>query len=145
MKTLRDRLIKPLPSLDAPEYIPNPTPEDGSNFILNPESNHAAVDKLFSDANIFIAHTFAAGYGYHSDSTVDTNAALIAAMTAINNIIYGNDQTMDTADAINLWLDDEYAASDLVEAYSPNTGAILAPYPELFSYFNLSYDFDDED
>ena len=146
--TLRRRLITPLPDLSAPEYIENPdptTPADGyrSNYIENPESNHRLVDELIQECSIWIARVYADSYTYHSDSTIDSHSAMLCSLTALNGLIYGNDQTMSTDEAIQLWLDNPDDAMDLIESANPNTGIsdeLDKNRPRLFTYFNLDYD-----
>lgn len=152
--TLRNRLIKPFPDMTITErYIPNPSDELDehgyrANFIPNPDCNFPMIDQLFMNATIWTALNLAQGYTYHSDSTIDSHYAIIASITELNNVVYRHNLTMDLDEAVNRWLDDVGICIDLIETANPNTGMtdeIDQSRPELFTYFNLDYDFFDED
>jgi len=148
--TLRTRLLKPLPSLAEPHMLPNPDPNHDifHNYIINPNSNHALVDELIQECAIWIARAFADCYNYHSDSTIDSHDAMIAALAELNGLIYGNDQTMSTEEAILLWVDDPDQYMDLACAANPNASLsdeINNNRPRLFEYFDLENIFGDED
>jgi hypothetical protein len=154
--TLRRRLITPLPDLSAPDMIPNPDTDPTHlnehgyhpNYIKNPASNHQLVDELIQECSIWIARVFADSYTYQSDSTIDSHTAMLCSLVALNGLIYGNDQTMQTSEAIELWLDNPDDCIDLIEAANPNTGIsdeLNTNRPRLFAYFNLDWDRWDDD
>lgn len=151
--TLRTRQLKPLPSLAEPHMLPNPDPTTDANgwrpnYIENPASNHRLVDELIQECAIWIARAFADCYDYHSDSTIDSHDAMIAALAELNALIYGNDQTMSTEEAILLWINDPDQYMDFACAANPNASLsdeIENNRPRLFEYFDLENIFGDED
>ena len=99
---------------------------------------------LFQDAAAYIARLYAGTIDYTSDSTVDSHNAMIASLTALHGVIYGNDLTMSDEAALAYWLDDRDNWMDLSEVADPNMGIPddlkTGGYPELFNYFNLDQD-----
>ena len=145
MPTLRDALIKPLPVIASPAYIPNPDKDipgiEGPNFIPNPDDHYNELRTLIADAAAWTARLYAATQDYHSDSTLDSHNAMIDMLNAYHQFIYGADQTMTEQEALDSFLTCDVWA--MLETTNPNTempDELAKNRPELFSYFDLNGD-----
>lgn len=135
--TLRTMLIRELPHIkDIPEYTWD---EQNKRYIHNEDWAHTR--KLIQDAAAWVARSYASSIHEVSDSTIDTHLSMVSTLTKFNEMIYGNDETMELWEAIDLWLDDEYAAEDFyMSSYDANVSLPSRPMPELFGYFNPDSD-----
>lgn len=145
--TLRDMLIRPLPTYSGPELILNPDYDetkgyapDNARYINNPDSNYRQMNTMILDLARYLATNYAETISYTSDSTVDTHGAMTVALMELNDMIYGYDQSETEQDALDKWLDTADAESFYMATFDSNVEACSLPQPELLTYFNTDSD-----
>lgn len=103
-----------------------------------PNANSEEIRRLLLDALRYAGLVIANSTDYTSDSTIDSHNQVSAFIIDMIDLIYGHDQTMDYAEAIRLWLDNDACYYNMSETASPNfTATPDEDLPELFSYFDF--------
>jgi hypothetical protein len=130
-------LTTPFPGLELDEWTLNPAWAEGSGRLHHID-NWRETDRLFCQALAWAANEAAHKIEYTSDSHVDDQYCLARFISQMTDVVYGYDQTLNTKEAIQAWLNDHDAMEDFIYIAMMLNGSSLAADPKLFSHFTFT-------